>query len=473
MTSRTVRVRARKPGGGLETRSHTFWYSHFGPIVNVPAAGYAWDSSTAYALGDVNADNMRLVNVWFDIDRARSVDDLVRAQSRNQGVPWVNTIAADSRGQALYQDNSVVPAVSRQKIDTCIPAGLPQIVYQAAGVVTLDGSRPECGWAQASAGAVQPGILAPQPPARSSSAATTSRTPTTRTGTRTRNGRSPASRRSSAARAPSSGLRTRYGLRTIADRLAGKDGLPGRKYTLGRPADAVGARRQRGRPAARRPARRAVRGEPERDRRWAAGRRARRLPGAPQLGHDGAAGQQGRLAVRRLVAAVRRGVLGPLRSAAAADHAEPAGHQRGQHRGDRRGGEEPARPRPAARRDDAPGAVRAPARPQGAAPRLLERLLRRHRGRRRSQGCERRPRRAGALRPGGRGIEHRHAGRADQARPEGHDDHDLLAVREPALAPLGRPDQAVLGRQVDPDHVHAAQIARDAKLRRYTVRGRG
>ena len=30
------------------------------------------------------------------------------------------------------------------------------------------------------------------------------------------------------------GLRTRYGLRTIAARLAGTDGLPGRKYTLGR-----------------------------------------------------------------------------------------------------------------------------------------------------------------------------------------------------------------------------------------------
>ena len=56
MTRRTVRVKARKPGGGLETRSHTFWYSRFGPIVNVPAAGYTWDATTAYALGDANAE---------------------------------------------------------------------------------------------------------------------------------------------------------------------------------------------------------------------------------------------------------------------------------------------------------------------------------------------------------------------------------------------------------------------------------
>jgi acyl-homoserine-lactone acylase len=232
MTSRTVRVRARKRGGGLETRSHTFWYSRFGPIVNVPDAGYGWDATNAYALGDVNADNMRLVNVWFDIDRARTVDDLVRAQSRNQGVPWVNTIAADSRGQALYQDNSVVPAVSRRKIDTCIPAGLPQAVYQVAGVVTLDGSRPECGWAN-ERGAVERGILAPAhlpilkrrdyvQNSNDSYWYTNPKRPLT--------GFSPII----GSEGTELGLRTRYGLRTIANRLAGADGLPGRKYTIGR-----------------------------------------------------------------------------------------------------------------------------------------------------------------------------------------------------------------------------------------------
>ena len=232
MTSRTVRVRARKPGGGLETRTHTFWYSRFGPIVNVAAAGYAWDNTNAYALGDVNADNMRLVNVWLDIDRARTVDDLIRAQSRSQGVPWVNTIAADSRGVALYQDNSVVPAVSRQKIDACIPDGLPRVVYQAAGVVTLDGSRSACGWAS-EPGAVEPGILAPShlpilkrrdyvQNSNDSYWYTNPEHPLT--------GFSPiiGSERTEL------GLRTRYGLRTIAARLAGTDGLPGRKYTVGR-----------------------------------------------------------------------------------------------------------------------------------------------------------------------------------------------------------------------------------------------
>jgi acyl-homoserine-lactone acylase len=231
MTSRTVRVKARTAGGGLQTRRHTFWYSRFGPILNLPQATYAWDSTNAYALGDANADNMRLVNVWFDIDRARSVDDLVRAQSRDQGVPWVNTIAADSRGQALYQDNSVVPAVSRTKIDTCIPAGVPQVVYQVAGVVTLDGSRPECGWAKEK-GAVTPGIFAPRhlPILKRRDYVQNSNDSYWLTNPdRPLTGFSPII----GAEATELGLRTRYGLQTIESRLAGTDGLPGRRYTVG------------------------------------------------------------------------------------------------------------------------------------------------------------------------------------------------------------------------------------------------
>jgi acyl-homoserine-lactone acylase len=172
------------------------------------------------------------VNVWFDIDRARTVDDLVKAQSRNQGVPWVNTIAADSRGVALYQDNSVVPAVDREKIDTCIPDGLPTVVYQVARVITLDGSRSACGWAREQ-GAVEPGILAPRhlPILKRRDYVQNSNDSYWYTNPeRPLTGFSPII----GSEGTELGLRTRYGLRTIAARLAGTDGLPGRKYTLGR-----------------------------------------------------------------------------------------------------------------------------------------------------------------------------------------------------------------------------------------------
>ncbi len=230
MTSRTVRVKT-KTANGLQTRRHTFWYSRLGPILDLPQAFYTWNADNAYALGDANADNLRIANVWFDIDRARSVGDLVRAQSRDQGVPWVNTIAADDRGRALYQDNSVVPHVTKAKIDTCIPAGLPKLVYQLAGLITLDGTKSSCGWGT-DADAVRPGIFGPHhlpilrrrdfvQNSNDSYWYTNPEHPLT--------GFSPVI----GTEGTELGLRTRYGIRLIRQRLAGSDGLPGKRFTLG------------------------------------------------------------------------------------------------------------------------------------------------------------------------------------------------------------------------------------------------
>ena len=229
MTSRTVRVKV-KTQGGLETRKHTFWYSRLGPILDLPQAFYSWNTDNAYALGDANADNLRVGNVWFDIDRARSVGDLVRVQSRDQGVPWVNTIAADDHGRALYQDNSVVPHVTKGKIATCIPAGLPQLVYQAAGLITLDGSTSSCGWGS-DPDAVRPGIFGARhlPILRRRDFVQNSNDSYWYT-----NPKHPLTGFSPIIGSEGTplGLRTRYGIRLIQQRLAGSDGLPGKRFTL-------------------------------------------------------------------------------------------------------------------------------------------------------------------------------------------------------------------------------------------------
>ncbi len=231
MTSRTVSVKV-KTESGLENRSHTFWYSRFGPVASIPQAFFSWSGTTAYALGDANADNLRLGNTWFKINRSRNVNELVRAQSSTQGDPWVNTIAIDRQGRALYQDNSVVPNVSKQQIDTCIPAGLPQVVHQQAGIITLDGSRPECGWGN-DKDAVVPGILGRHhlpvlirrdyvQNSNDSYWLSNPKQPLT--------GFSPII----GDEGTEQGLRTRYGIRMIQNRLAGTDGLSGRKFTLGK-----------------------------------------------------------------------------------------------------------------------------------------------------------------------------------------------------------------------------------------------
>ena len=60
-------------------------------------------------------------------------------------IPWVNTIAADSAGKALYADISVVPNVPNSKVTPCGGA-LNNATFTALGLPTLDGSRSECRW---------------------------------------------------------------------------------------------------------------------------------------------------------------------------------------------------------------------------------------------------------------------------------------------------------------------------------------
>ena len=60
-------------------------------------------------LADPNRDNTRLIDQWIGIGMATSVERLKSSLDRVVGLPWVNTIAADRDGAALFADASVVP----------------------------------------------------------------------------------------------------------------------------------------------------------------------------------------------------------------------------------------------------------------------------------------------------------------------------------------------------------------------------
>jgi acyl-homoserine-lactone acylase len=140
MRRRTVAVRT---GSGV--RRHTFYETRWGPVFDFPVAGLVWDAKNAYALADVNADNFRLTNQWFEYDQARSVADLRRASARVQGNPWVNVIAADSSGRAYYADDSVVPNVDSALQRRCSTSAKAPLLL-SAGVILLDGSKKSCAW---------------------------------------------------------------------------------------------------------------------------------------------------------------------------------------------------------------------------------------------------------------------------------------------------------------------------------------
>lgn len=74
------------------------------------------------------------------MNRATSLKDLQTSVHTLQGIPWVNTLAADDQGQSLYMNLSVVPNVSAAKLAQCSDprAGLQMIM--------LDGARSACAW---------------------------------------------------------------------------------------------------------------------------------------------------------------------------------------------------------------------------------------------------------------------------------------------------------------------------------------
>ncbi len=120
---------------------------------------FPWTPTKAYALGDVNFENFRYLNHFLETDRARSVRAYDRIQQRIQGIPWVNSIAADRKGRAYYSMDGAIPNVPDEKATNCAGA-LGAAVFPLTGIPILDGSRSACGW-DTDADAVVPGIFGP------------------------------------------------------------------------------------------------------------------------------------------------------------------------------------------------------------------------------------------------------------------------------------------------------------------------
>jgi acyl-homoserine-lactone acylase len=130
--------------GGTTVR-HTFYTTRWGLVAEVAQAHYGWDTTHAYALYDVVASaGLRAANQYLRMGQATSVRGLYDVEAKWLAIPTFNTIAADDKGNAYYADLGDTPAVSQAEINRCLPPGLPTLVYDAARVVTLDGSRSSC-----------------------------------------------------------------------------------------------------------------------------------------------------------------------------------------------------------------------------------------------------------------------------------------------------------------------------------------
>jgi acyl-homoserine-lactone acylase len=142
MTARTVVVEDSPGHRVSRTLYSTRHGSVFTSLLGLPLP---WTPATAFVMGDANAPNFRYLNHFYDVNHAQSSRQVLAILKKDQGIPWVNTIASDDAGDALYADISVTPHVTNAQVTTCATA-LGQATFAALRLPVLDGSRSACEW---------------------------------------------------------------------------------------------------------------------------------------------------------------------------------------------------------------------------------------------------------------------------------------------------------------------------------------
>jgi len=131
----------------------TVYMTHLGPVVT--SATTPWTDSYVYVMRDVNYENYRSGDQYMAINKAKNVTELRNALAEHQGAAFVNTVAADIDGGALYADMSAIPNVSSELINRCAVD-----TENTSRVITLNGSDPSCNW-KIDPEAAYPGLMPP------------------------------------------------------------------------------------------------------------------------------------------------------------------------------------------------------------------------------------------------------------------------------------------------------------------------
>lgn len=158
---RAVEVTVRGSDGETHTVTEEIYRTDQGYVLDAPEVLMGWTPASVFALRDANAEHLRTIDVFHEMAKTDNVHDLLAAQDESAGMPWVNTIAADRAGNALYADHSVVPNVPDELVRKCAtPIG--QVLVRLAGLPALDGTRAQddCAW-RSDPDASRPGIFGP------------------------------------------------------------------------------------------------------------------------------------------------------------------------------------------------------------------------------------------------------------------------------------------------------------------------
>ncbi len=153
MERETASIDVLEPNGATRTLTRTLYRSHYGPMVNIAPLG-GWSATAALTFRNANEENFGLGEQWLRMNQAESLDDLKRVNEEVHGIPWVNTMAVDAQGTALYMDASRTPNLSDAALaryrDALANDPITQLV-DAQGATLLDGSDSAFEWQDAGA----------------------------------------------------------------------------------------------------------------------------------------------------------------------------------------------------------------------------------------------------------------------------------------------------------------------------------
>lgn len=154
ITAHGATVNVKLDDGSLERRTHTFYRSHFGPIVGLGdissvLAGWPMPNGNLFTFRDANALRSTMtVDQYLAMGQASNIEAFTEAL-KGIGVPIFHTLAADRHGDAFYGEVAAVPHVTEaQRRDCATDLGRLIAAFSNNALITLDGSSADCEWGE-------------------------------------------------------------------------------------------------------------------------------------------------------------------------------------------------------------------------------------------------------------------------------------------------------------------------------------
>ena len=136
--------------GEIDQNTRILWYSHYGPILSL-ASSISWDTETVLSYRDANLDYSTYLSQFYEMSRAKDLNEFIEAHNSSAGMPFGHTIATSLEGDAWYSDGSPVPNISSEAYTAWKENVNSDTIVSAlwrSGFYALDGSTSRDEWVE-------------------------------------------------------------------------------------------------------------------------------------------------------------------------------------------------------------------------------------------------------------------------------------------------------------------------------------